>query len=160
MVETKASVGESKSDLSPHNSRRTKQRTISARILMIRKTVYLEASARTQNLIDAQRALRAAGWAIGSTWHDEATSPVSESETDWITGRLEELNKCDALIVLCGGKHNTPLQVPLLAGYALTRGLQLIWIGSSVRVASDHRNLVQFDTVEEFCDSVRLKRAA
>jgi hypothetical protein len=128
---------------------------------MIRKTVYLEAPARTQDLLTAQRALRAAECAIGSTWHDEAaTSRVSESEADWIAERLEELNKCDALIVLCGGKYNTPLQVPLLAGYALARGLQVIWIGSSARIAGDHRNLVQFDTVEEFSDSLALRRAA
>jgi hypothetical protein len=128
---------------------------------MIRKTVYLEAPARTQDLLAAQRALRAAECVIGSTWHDEvATSRLSESEADWIAERLEELNKCDALIVLCGGKHKTPLQVPLLAGYALARGLQIIWIGSSVRVASDHRNLVQFHTVEEFCDSLALRCAA
>jgi hypothetical protein len=128
---------------------------------MTRKTVYLEAPARTQDLLTAQRALRAAKCAIGSTWHDEtATSRISESEADWIAERLEELNKCDTLIVLCGGKYKTPLQVPLLAGYALARGLQVIWIGSSVRVASNHRNLIQFDTVEEFCDSFALRCAA
>jgi hypothetical protein len=128
---------------------------------MFRKTFYLEAPARTEDLLHTKRALRAAGCAIGSTWHDEiATSHASESNGDWIAGRLEELNRCDALIVLCGEKYRTPLQIPLLAGYALTRGLQVIWIGSSVRVASDRRSVAQFETVEEFCDSLALRRAA
>lgn len=128
---------------------------------MFKKTFYLEAPARTEDLLHTKRVLRAAGCAIGSTWHDEiATSQFSESNSDWIAGRLEELNRCDALIVLCGAKHRTPLQIPLLAGYALARGLQVIWIGSSVRVASDRLNVSQFETVEEFCDSLAVKRAA
>jgi hypothetical protein len=127
---------------------------------MLRKTFYLEAPTRTRDLLHAKRALRAAGCAIGSTWHDEATSPASESNGDWIAERLEELNRCDALIVLCGEKYRTPLQIPLLAGHALARGLQVIWIGSSVRVASDRRNVAQFETVEEFCDSLAVRRAA
>lgn len=127
---------------------------------MIRKTFYLEASARTQDLLDAQRALRSAGCAIGSTWHDEAPSSHSSDPEGWITERFEELDRCDALIVLCGNVHKTRLQVPLLAGHALARGLQVIWIGSSVRVASDHQNVTQFGTVAEFGDSLPLKRAA
>jgi hypothetical protein len=129
---------------------------------MIRKTFYLEAPARTQALLDAQRTLRAAECAIGSTWHDKAaTSHPADSNADWIAERLGELNECDGLIVLCGGgKNRTPLQVPLLAGYALARGLQVIWIGSSVRIASSHRNVAQFGTVEEFCDSFAMRRAA
>jgi hypothetical protein len=127
---------------------------------MYRKTFYLEAPARTEDVLYARRALRAAGCGIGSTWHDEATSHSSELNDNWIAGRLEELNRCDALIVLCGAKYRTPLQIPLLAGYALARGLQVIWIGSSVRVASDRRNVAQFETVEEFCDSLAVRRAA
>jgi hypothetical protein len=128
---------------------------------MFRKTFYVEAPARTEDLLRAKGALRAAGCAIESTWHDEiATSHASESNNDWIAGRLEELNRCDALIVLCGAKYRAPLQIPLLAGYALARGLQVIWIGSSVHVASDGRNVAQFETVEEFCDSLAVRRAA
>jgi len=127
---------------------------------MIRKTFYLEASARTQDLLDAQRALRAAKCAIGSTWHDEAPRSHPADSEAWITERFNELNQCDVLIVLCGSKLTTPLQVPLLAGYALARGLQVIWIGSSVRVASGHQNVAQFGTVEELCQTLALKRAA
>jgi hypothetical protein len=50
--------------------------------------------------------------------------------------------------------------VPLLAGDALARGLQVIWIGSSVRVANGYQNVLQFGTVEEFCETLALKRAA
>jgi hypothetical protein len=128
---------------------------------MVRKTFYLEASARTADLLDVKRALRAAGRAIGSTWHDQAaTSCPPDANADWIAGRLQELNRCDALIVLCGAKYRTPLQIPLLAGHALARGLQVIWIGSSVRIAGKRRNMAQFETVEEFCDSLALRRAA
>jgi hypothetical protein len=127
---------------------------------MIRKTFYLEASARTQDLLDVQRALRAAGCAIGSTWHDEAPSSHRLESEAWLTERFEELNECDTLIVLCGNIIKTPLQVPLLAGHALGRGLQVIWIGSSVRIADGHHNVVQFGTVEEFCQNLALKRAA
>jgi hypothetical protein len=128
---------------------------------MIRKTFYLEAPARTQHLLDAQQALRATECAIGSTWHDETVmSHAADPNGDWIAERLEELNRCDALIVLCGGKTTAPLQVPLLVGYALARGLQVIWIGSSLQIASNHPNLAQFGTVEEFCDTFAIERAA
>jgi hypothetical protein len=133
---------------------------------MTRNTVYLEASARTQDLLDAQRALRAAKCVIGSTWHDrEAISDSSVAGVDWITERYQELDRCDALIILCGEKQKTKLQVPLLAGYALARGLEVIWIGSSMRVTSKHGKVargyvVQFDTVEEFCDTLAVRLAA
>jgi hypothetical protein len=136
---------------------------------MLGNTVYLEASARTRDLLNAQRALRAAEYVIGSTWHDQAAmSGPSEAGADWIAERCEELEQCDALIVLCGEKHKTMLQVPLLVGYALARGLQIIWIGSSVQVASDHskhgnlaqRNITQFGTVEEFCNTLAVRLAA
>jgi hypothetical protein len=97
---------------------------------------------------------------IGSTWHDEAPNSHRLDPEAWLTERFEELNRCDALIVLCGNLVKTPLQVPLLAGYALARGLQVIWIGSSVRVGEGHHNVVHYGTVEEFCESVALKRAA
>ena len=77
---------------------------------MMRKTFYLEASTRTQDLLDTQRALRAAEYGIGSTWHEELASSHSSEPEAWITQRFEELNRCDALIVLCGDSVKTPLQ--------------------------------------------------
>jgi hypothetical protein len=129
---------------------------------MLRKAVYLEAPARTRDLLDAQRALQSAEYVIGSSWHDQATtSQALDAGADWIAECREELDQCDALIVLCGEKHTTALQVPLLAGYALARGLQVIWIGSSVRIASSHSSaVIQFATVEEFCDTLALPLAA
>jgi hypothetical protein len=150
----KFQVNESKSVSTAHHSRPKPA------ILMMRKTFYLEASTRTQDLLDTQRALRAAEYGIGSTWHEEVGSSHCSDPEGWITQRFEELNRCDALIVLCGHTLKIPLQVPLLAGHALARGLQVIWIGSSVRVAGGHRNMAQFGTVEEFCESLTLKRAA
>jgi hypothetical protein len=127
---------------------------------MTRNTVYLEASARTRDLLTAQRALRAAKCFIGSTWHDQAAEGSEIAGVDWITGRYQELDRCDALIILCGEKHKTTLQVPLLLGYALARGLQVVWIGSSVRVASNNVNMAQFETVAEFCDTLAVRLAA
>jgi hypothetical protein len=128
---------------------------------MTRNTVYLEASARTRDLLTAQRALRAAKCFIGSTWHDQAAiSDPSAAGVDWITGRYQELDRCDALIILCGEKHKTTLQVPLLVGYALARGLQVVWIGSSVRIASNNINMTQFETVADFCDTLAVRLAA
>ena len=128
---------------------------------MIRKTYYLEASARTQDLLDVQQALQATGCAIGSTWHDQASKPDPLDSETWLAERFAELGRCDVLIVVCGSVVKTPLQVPLLAGHALGRGLEVIWIGSSVRVTEDYKNVTQFGTVEEFCETVvRKKRAA
>jgi hypothetical protein len=127
---------------------------------MTRNTVYLEASARTRDLLTAQRALRAAKCFIGSTWHDQAAEGSEIAGVDWITGRYQELDRCDALVILCGEKHKTTLQVPLLVGYALARGLQVVWIGSSVRVGSNNVNMTQFETVAEFCDTLAVRLAA
>jgi hypothetical protein len=127
---------------------------------MTRNTVYLEASARTRDLLTAQRALRAAKCFIGSTWHDQAAEGSEIAGVDWITGRYQELDRCDALIILCGEKHKTTLQVPLLVGYALARGLQVVWIGSSVRFASNNINMTQFETVADFCDTLAVRLAA
>jgi len=69
---------------------------------------------------------------------------------------LEELKKCDALIVLCGEKQ----KAPLLAGYALARGMRVIWIGSSVQITCRDRNVSQFNTIEEFCGSLAVRLAA
>jgi hypothetical protein len=129
-------------------------------ILMIGKTFYLEASARTQDLLDAQQALQAAGCAIASTWHDEAPNSHPLDSEAWITERFDELKQCDILIVVCGKTLRAPLQIPLLAGHALARGLQVIWIGSSVRVVEADQNVVQFATVQDFRESLELKRAA
>jgi len=128
-------------------------------IFMARKTFYLEAPARTQDLLAAHRALRSAGCAIGSTWHDRLAGP-EEPGSDWIRERLEELEKCDALIVLCGEKQKAPLQVPLLAGHALARGMRVIWIGSSVQITCRNRNVSHFNTIEELCDSLAVRLAA
>jgi hypothetical protein len=126
---------------------------------MLRKTFYLEAPARTQDLLAAHRALQSAGYAIGSTWHDRPAGP-EEPGSDWVRDRLEELKKCDALIVLCGEKQKAPLQVPLLAGYALAHSMRVIWIGTSVQITYRNRNVSQFNTFEEFCGSLTVSLAA
>lgn len=152
------SAAETNSVRTPHISNRPKAST-PVQISIARKTFYLEAPARTQDLLAAQRALRSAGCVIGSTWHDRLPGP-EEPGSDWIRERLEELKKCDALIVLCGEKQKAPLQLPLLAGYAITRGMRVIWIGTSVQITCRDRNVSQFDTIEEFCGSPAVRLAA
>lgn len=152
------SAAETNSVRAPHICNRPKAST-PVQIFMPRKTFYLEAPARTQDLLAAHRALRSAGCAIGSTWHDRLPGP-EEPGSDWIQERLEELKKCDALIVWCGEKQKAPLQVPLLAGYALARAMRVIWIGSSVQITCRDRNVNQFNTIEEFCGSLAVRLAA
>jgi hypothetical protein len=144
-------------------SGRTQERlNIKDHATMMRKSFYLEAPAKTQDLLNAEWALRAAGYAIGSTWHAEepGPGPTNSSDADWIAKCFDELNKCDALLIICGGKHESPVQISLLAGYALRRGLKVIWIGSSMRVTSDNRNVAQFETVEHFLSTLAVRLAA
>jgi hypothetical protein len=63
---------------------------------------------------------------------------------------MEELQSCDSLIVMCGTGGEIPLQLAIIAGFALARGLRVIWIGSPVRTLNDFRVVQHFRTVEEF----------
>lgn len=128
---------------------------------MKRNSFYLEAPGRTRELFDLKSALNAAGCTIASTWHDEdASSSAGIPENEWIAVRMEQLKKCAALVVVCGNKDRTPLQVPFLAGQALAHGLEVIWIGSSVQVAANHRRVSHFETVEQFRDTLFKAKAA
>jgi hypothetical protein len=45
---------------------------------------------------------------------------------------------------------NTALEVPMMAGFALARGLEVIWIGPPARWLTDFRAVRQYDTAEDF----------
>lgn len=114
-------------------------------------TVYLEAPERTQDLINIKWTLRSAGYAIGSTWHDdEAYAPPVALKDHWSARSLEQLQVCDSLVVICGKRDNAAVEVPMMAGFALARGLRVIWIGAPVRGLNDFRAVQQFDTADDF----------
>ena len=118
---------------------------------MIRHTVYLEAPNATQDLLNIKWTLLSAGYAIGSTWHESEPGSSSGGGADhWNAGRVEQLQVCDSLVVVNGGKDTAVPEVSMMAGFALARGLRVIWIGTPVHGLSDFRAVQQFDTAEDF----------
>jgi hypothetical protein len=117
---------------------------------MPKRTVYLEARERTQEVLNMKWALRAAGWAIASTWHESpGSSSLLSADDHWNAAGLERLQHCEALVVLCGNDKATP-ELAMMAGVALARGVKVIWIGAPVRGLADFRAVQQFNTAEEF----------
>lgn len=122
---------------------------------MIRDTIYLEAANPTQDLLDIKWTLLSAGYTIGSTWHESTQGASSGGAADhWNRERVEQLQFCDTLVVLGGEKDcaapEVSPEVSMMAGFALARGLRVIWIGSPVRGLCDCRAVLQFDTAEDF----------
>jgi hypothetical protein len=114
-------------------------------------TVYLEAPSRTQDLLTIKWALRSAGDAIGSTWHEgEASTSFLASNDRWNARHVEQLLTCDSLVVICGNCDPATLELAMMAGIALARGLEVIWIGPVVRGLSEFRAVQQFHTAEDF----------
>ena len=73
---------------------------------------------------------------------------------------MEELRICDSLVVIRGTSSEIPLQLAVVAGFALARGLQVIWIGSPTQILSDFRTVQHFRTVEEFAMDVYNRQTA
>jgi hypothetical protein len=120
-----------------------------------RDTFYLAAPKRTQDLLNIKWALRAAGYAVGSTWHDcEANVSRLVLEDQWNTQGMKQLQLCDSLAVVCGKAEQVPVELAMMAGFALARGLQVIWIGSPLRMLNDFGTVQQFDTAPEFQQQV------
>jgi len=118
---------------------------------MPKNTVYLEAPDRTQDLLDIKWALRSAGYAIRSSWHDcVASTSLLDSSDHWNRKHVEELQACDLLVVVCGKSDGVIPEVSMMAGFALARGLRVIWIGPYLPGLTDFRAVQQFDTAEEF----------
>ena len=118
---------------------------------MPRNAVYLEAPARTQDLLNVKWALQAAGYTIGSSWHEgEVNTSSLAFQNHWNATGLERLQTCDSLVVICGTIDRAAPELALMAGFALACGLRVIWIGSPIRGLSDFRAVQQFDTAEDF----------
>jgi hypothetical protein len=115
------------------------------------KTIYLEGTDRSQDLLDLKWALRSAGYTIGSSWHDREGSMSFLGSTDhWSAKGVRQLQACDGLVVVCGKSDNTAPEVPMMAGFALARGLEVIWIGPPAQWLTDFRAVRQYDTAEDF----------
>jgi hypothetical protein len=118
---------------------------------MPRNTFYLEAPDRTQDLLNIKWTLRAAGYAIGSTWHeDQATTSGLSFRDHWNARGMEQLQICDSLVVVCGRGGEAAIELTATAAFALARGLRVIWIGSPLRIISAFRAVEQFRTAEDF----------
>lgn len=117
---------------------------------MLGQTVYLEAPDRTQDLLNIKWALRSAGYAIASTWHEiEVASPLGYKD-HWNARGIEQLQVCDSLVIICGKSNEARLELSMMAGFALGRGLRVMWIGPPVRGLCDFRAVQQFHTAEDF----------
>jgi hypothetical protein len=118
---------------------------------MYGNTVYLEAPELTQDLLNIKWALRSAGYDIGSSWHERGASKSSSASKDhWTARGLEQLQTCDLLVVVCGKSDRARSELAMMAGFALARGVRVIWIGSPVQSMSDFRAVQQFNTAEDF----------
>lgn len=118
---------------------------------MPRNTFYLEAPGRTQDLLNIKWTLRAVGYAIGSTWHEDQASTFGLAFRDhWNARGMEQLQGCDSLIVICGKRGEATIELAIIAGFALARGLRVIWIGSPLPILNDFSAVEQFNTAEDF----------
>jgi hypothetical protein len=113
--------------------------------------VYLEAPGRTQELLNIKWTLQSAGFRIGSTWHEGQASTLALSSKDhWNAKSVEQLQDCDSLVVICGKNDRATPELAMMAGLALARGLQVIWIGPPVGGLSAFRAVWQFNTAEDY----------
>jgi hypothetical protein len=112
---------------------------------------YLEAPGRTQELLDVNWTLQSAGFRVRSTWHEGQASTWTLASTDhWDVKSIEQLKVCDLLVVIRGRDDKAASELAMMAGLALARGLQVIWIGSPVRWRRAFRSVSQFNTAEHY----------
>jgi hypothetical protein len=113
--------------------------------------VYLEAPDRTQDLLNIKWTLQCAGFGVRSTWHEGDPHKSALASTDhWDVRSIEQLNVCDLLVVICGKDDKARPELAMMAGLALARGLQVIWIGRPVGGLSAFRAVCQFNTAEDY----------
>lgn len=118
---------------------------------MPRNTIYLEAPARTQDVLNVKWTLRAAGYAIGSTWHDiKLNTPLLAFQDHGTARALEQLQVCDSLVVICGTGDPAAPELGMRAGFALARGIRVFWIGAPLCALSDFPAVQRFNTAEDF----------
>jgi hypothetical protein len=114
------------------------------------RTVYLEAAARTQDLLTAKWMLRGCGCVIASTWHEESILMSSGPKSHWAWQRLEEMRACDTLVVVRGPEKQLPLELGFTVGFAAARNLRVIWLGPPIDLPVCSRTIHCFATLDEF----------
>jgi hypothetical protein len=114
-------------------------------------TVYLEAPHRTQELLNIKWALRSAGYAIASTWHEgTASTSLLTFRDHWNARSVGQLQICDSIVVISGNGDTSMEEVALMAGFAIARGLKMFWVGSPIKGLRDFPAIQQFNTAAEF----------
>ena len=116
---------------------------------MSRTTVYLEAPDRTQDLLNIKWALKSAGYIIRSSWHDGTAIPSPKNH--WNSGMFKLLQSCDFLVVIAAKNGHRVPELAIMAGFALARGLDVVWIGDLVGTISDFEAIQHFRDAEQFC---------
>jgi len=109
--------------------------------------VFLEAPSRSQDLVTLKWMLRSAGYRVASTWHD---SPPPLFDGHWKSLPIDEMKPLDTLVVLRQAEEAIPGQLGLLAGFALARGVQVIWIGEPIEPLNQLPNVRCFPSLETF----------
>jgi hypothetical protein len=109
--------------------------------------IYLEAPGRSQELLNIKWTLKSAGSRIRSTWHDGQAGATALGSKDHCNARsVEQLQSCDSLVVICENKDRATPEIAMMAGVALARGLEVIWIGPPLGGLSTFRAVQQFNT--------------
>jgi len=123
---------------------------------MRRSKVYLEAAGRTQELLNIKWTLTSGGFNIGSTWHeDSAITSAFSSKDHWDAKGIEQLQACDLLVVICGKDGKAGPNAAMMAGLALARGVEVVWIGPSFGGLNAFSAVRTFNTAEDYEKEVR-----
>jgi len=72
------------------------------------------------------------------------------SKHHWNAKGVEQLQACESLVVICGKDDKGIPEVAMMAGLALARGLQVIWIGPHVGGPNAFRAVCHFNTAEDY----------
>jgi surface antigen len=64
------------------------------------------------------------------------------------------LTSCDSLVVVAGKNGRTIPQLAIMAGFALARGLNVVWIGDAVEMIAELAVIQHFQNAEQFCRSI------
>jgi hypothetical protein len=79
------------------------------------------------------------------------------SKDHWNAWTVQQLQSCDSLVVICGKNDRAAAELAMMAGLALARGLEVIWIGPPARSLKAFRAARQFNTAEEYRKQVLQK---
>jgi hypothetical protein len=63
---------------------------------------------------------------------------------------VEQLQTCEALVVLSGKPEEGARELGFMVGFALACGLRVIWLGPPIPMLSAFRAVELFETAEDF----------